>query len=129
MELRSEAAYAIYASCMYDPTFEKYLLKIEQYLSNPQTRCFGAFASGKLSGILIIQCGKILGIAVEENTRRKGIGRALINHAALYFSTLSAETDDDAVDFYRACGFECTRFERTFPDRISIRYNCIKNKF
>ena len=127
IELQTKAAYAIYSACMYQPAYPEYIAKISSYLSHPEICCFGAFNDHDLSGILIIQQGEILGIAVRSDMRKNGIGRALIDHAAQRFSTMSAETDGDAVDFYRACGFECTRFERSFPDGISVRYKCIRN--
>lgn len=112
---------------MYKPTYSKYIARIDDFLSDPEARCFGTFDEGSLIGILIVRSGEILGVAVRKDMQRRGIGCSLINHAAQYFSTLSAETDDDSVDFYRACGFECTRFERSFPDGISIRYKCNQN--
>lgn len=124
-ELYTEAAYAVYSDCMYKPDYQKYL----QHISEPDILCFGAFHEGELSGILIIKEGEILGIAVHQRVRGHGLGRSLIAHAAQHFSTLSAETDDDSVGFYRSCGFECTRFERVFPDGISVRYKCIRKSF
>lgn len=128
-ELQTEAAYAIYSACMYKPAYPEYIAKISGFLSDSEVYCLGSFDNNTLTGILIVRSGEILGIAVQKQARRRGIGSSLINHAAQLFSTLSAETDDDAVDFYRACGFECTRFERRFPDGISVRYKCIQNNF
>jgi len=127
--MHSAEAFQIYASCMYCPSAEKYVQTVDGYLSDPETHCFGAFDGSALTGILIVRSGEILGIAVREGSRRKGVGRALIDHAAQQFSTLSAETDGDAVDFYRVCGFECTGFERSFPDGVCVRYQCIKKLF
>lgn len=126
-ELRSPIAYEIYAACMYLPTPQKYRALTDEYLSDPDVRCFGAFEDGNLTGILIVRSGEILGIAVHSGKRTQGVGRALIQHALHSFSTLAAETDSEAVDFYRRCGFKCTAFERIFPNGSCIRYKCKKH--
>jgi ribosomal protein S18 acetylase RimI-like enzyme len=56
---------------------------------------------------------EILTIAVAENARKRGIGSAMV--AALqnmYHLPIEAETDDDAVEFYRKCGFETTAIRK-----------------
>ncbi|MDO5063936.1 MAG: GNAT family N-acetyltransferase [Actinomyces bowdenii] len=45
-------------------------------------------------------------IAVDEAQRGRGRGRELVERLALLGSSIVAETDDDAVGFYRALGFE-----------------------
>lgn len=116
---------------MYLPTPEKYRRRIDEFLSDSSVHCFGAFEHENLVGILILRNSEILGVAVRKNFRRQGVGRLLIRHAAeaLFFPQITAETDDDSVGFYRACGFECTKFERTYSDGISVRYNCTMNFF
>lgn len=126
-ELFTDAAYEIYSACMYLPTPQKYRALTDEYLSDPDVYCFGAFEDGNMNGILIVRRGKVLGIAVHPDKRIQGVGRALIQHALLFFPILCAETDSDAVTFYRRCGFECTSFERTFPDGSRIRYACEKH--
>lgn len=112
---------------MYQPTAEKYLARIDEYLSDPAVRCLGAFRKDQLTGILIVRDGEILGIAAHANCRGQNIGRFMIQHALGFFPVLTAETDDDSVDFYRRCGFECTAFERIFPDGSRVRWRCKKH--
>lgn len=126
-ELQSHTAYEIYSACMYLPTPQKYQTLMDEYLSDPDVCCLGAFENGNMTGILIVRCGEILGIAVHPAKHAQGVGRALIQHALRIFPVLCAETDSDAVNFYRCCGFECTAFERTFPDGCRIRYSCRKH--
>jgi len=126
-ELNTNAAYEIYSACMYKPSPEKYRTLIDEYLSDTAIHCFGSFENGRLVGILIVRHGEILGIAVHSDKRIQDVGRTLIRHALSIFPALSAETDSDAVNFYRRCGFECTAFERTFPDGCRIRYECKKH--
>jgi len=117
----------VFSASMYHPTPEKYASAAEDWLSDPGTHCFGAYEGDELLGILVVRGGDILGIAVREDARRRGIGRKLILHALSLFPILSAETDADSVGFYRACGFVCTSFERTFPDGTVLRYRCERN--
>jgi len=54
----------------------------------------------------------IANIAVTEECRGQGIGRAVV--AALrekYALPIELETDDDAIGFYRKCGFDAEPFE------------------
>lgn len=85
------------------------------------------FSDTHIIGILLLDGDEIIGISIHPFFRRRKFGRSLILHAAktLNLSILTTETDEDAIAFYRSCGFECMRFERTFPDGICIRYNCI----
>jgi ribosomal protein S18 acetylase RimI-like enzyme len=68
---------------------------------------------------------RIRGIAVHPAHRRMGIGRRLIESimAANPALTLYAETDGDAVGFYRACGFGTT----SLGNRLSgtERFACV----
>jgi N-acetylglutamate synthase-like GNAT family acetyltransferase len=49
----------------------------------------------------------IRSIAVEPAWRHRGLGRTLLDALAEHMDAtrIVAETDDDAVDFYRRCGF------------------------
>ena len=123
-EMRSPEAYEIYSACMYRPTPEKYAAAVRDYLSDSGTHCFGTYCSGELLGILVVRGGEILGIAVRNDARCKGVGRSLIAHAKSMHPRLTAETDDDAIGFYRSCSFACQPFERTFPDGTALRWRC-----
>ena len=37
---------------------------------------------------------------------------------------ISAQTDQDAVGFYRRCGFTIEEVVVEYPDGLSVRYNC-----
>ncbi len=64
----------------------------------------------------------IAGIAVSEQCRGQGIGRFMINTLqSKYNMAIELETDDDAIGFYRKCGFETSPF-----DKNNIRrYKCV----
>ena len=56
---------------------------------------------------------EILHIAVVESARGLGVGRKMIGALVKqYKKAIEAETDDDAVDFYRKCGFEVTAIRK-----------------
>jgi 8-oxo-dGTP diphosphatase len=63
-------------------------------------------------------------IAVAPAEQRQGLGRSLVEGvAALYELTgLSAETDRDAVDFYRHCGFDVASLGEVYPG--TERFRC-----
>lgn len=63
-------------------------------------------------------------IAVDANLRGQGIGRKFIEFIRdeLDFRQAEAETDDDAIGFYRACGFKVESIQQ---NSFSIqRYRC-----
>ena len=101
--------------------------EVEKYRSSDTLRFCGWVEGGTILGI----CGfevhsdklEIHLIAVDQALHKQGTGRAMI--AALqtkYRLLIEAETDDDALGFYRRCGFETTRF--THP-QWGIRYTCV----
>lgn len=71
------------------------------------------------------EAGWIRGIAVDPDRQRKGIGRALVRALRTRTSglTLHAETDHDALRFYRACGFEATSLGEKYPG--VERFECV----
>ena len=66
----------------------------------------------------------ILDIAVSSDFRGQGIGSRLVNYIKdkINPKKIIAETDDDAVLFYKKYGFEATPIK---TDYDSNRYNCI----
>lgn len=84
----------------------------EQYESDPTWQIRGAYRDGRLVGCLGIELlgqdsSRIRHVAVDRLHRREGIGRTMIESISRrqQFSQLIAETDAEAVDFYRALGF------------------------
>ena len=71
--------------------------------------------------------GVIAHLAVHPDTRKQGIGHRLIDNgvATLGLRSVEAETDQDAVGFYRACGFETQKIESRYPG--IRRFRCIYN--
>jgi N-acetylglutamate synthase-like GNAT family acetyltransferase len=84
---------------------------IERYQSG-EWSLFGYLDEGAVIGCIGLEplsasVARIRGIAVARRRRGRGIGRSLITDAQRRAdATLIAETDADAVDFYRGCGFD-----------------------
>ena len=74
-----------------------------------------AVAAGCLS--VVRRWGRLTALAVERPFRGRGIARAVVDasFALLGLDTLEAETDGDAVGFYRACGFSVTPLGEKHP--------------
>ncbi|MGE8034435.1 GNAT family N-acetyltransferase [Lysinibacillus sp. NPDC093692] len=103
--------------------YEKYIL-----LSN---RTLYSFESeGEIIGCIGIEqfnlskC-EIKHIAVLTDQRGKGIGNKMINYIASKYSSIVAETDCEAVDFYRRYGFFITSLGEKYPgvERFLCQYN------
>ena len=132
--LMSEDAFSIYASCMYHPTYKDYKAQMEDYLSDSSTKVFVYEDRGRKTGMMVLKlsedAAEIIGIAVSDNARRKGIGTQLIKRAmeSQKLKRVKAQTDDDSIGFYRKCGFSEEKIVIEYPDGSSVRYNCVLNK-
>ncbi len=132
--LLSEEAFSIYASCMYRPTYEAYQAQMEDYLRDSSVNVYTYEQQGRIAGMLVLMLSKtdaeIVGIAVSENARRKGIGKRLIRSvmASENLESVKAQTDDDSIAFYRKCGFSEQKTVVEYPDGSSVRYNCVLHK-
>jgi len=72
--------------------------------------------------------GWLLHLAVRPDYRRQGIGKSLISQVMEQFKleSVALETDQNAVDFYRACGFTAVEITSKWPG--VHRYRCIKGQ-
>jgi ribosomal protein S18 acetylase RimI-like enzyme len=70
--------------------------------------------------------GWILHLAIHPTLRHRGLGRNLIEHVMgqLCWQSVGLTTDQDAVDFYRACGFTAVEFHSPWPG--IHRFRCTK---
>lgn len=94
------------------PNEEKLARTIKEYASNDNIRVFGCSKDYLICGIIVLdvsskECAVIKAIAVEEHYRKQGIGKVMIQHLIneVLVKIVAAETDDDAVGFYRNTGF------------------------
>lgn len=128
--LLSDEAFSIYSFCMYKPTYEGYKKQMEQYISDSSTKIFVCESEYEKVGILVLdqsnRRNEIKGIAVSEKHRRHGIGKIMICQVmdSEQLETIEAQTDDDAIGFYRKCGFSENMIVIEYPDGSFVRYNC-----
>ena len=129
--LLSEEAFSIYASCMYHPTYDEYKTQMEDYLLDSSVKVFVSENRGRKTGMMVLKlseaAAEIIGIAVSENARRKGIGKQLIQRVmeSENLESIKAQTDDDSIGFYRKCGFSEERIVIEYSDGSVVRYNCV----
>ena len=130
--LLSKEAFALYAPCLYQPTYDSYRERMRGYLAAPGVVVGVGRVGGEPVAMLALAheapgaVGVIVGIAVAPAWRRQGIGRRLLAWAREneHLSILRAETDDDAVGFYRLSNFAVTRAVKQYPDGAAVRYEC-----
>lgn len=114
---------------------QDYLEKLLNIFYTKEKRAFFVrLNKGKIIGIIGLDCsqapyGWITHIAVHPDFRKKGIGRNMINEAAktLSLTTVGLETDQDVVDFYRACGFTTIEVFSRWPG--THRYQCTRGQW
>ena len=128
--LLSEEAFFIYASCMYKPTVEKYRSQLAQYLADPSVKIIVCKDQSEKIGMLVLvqsdHAAEIVGIAVRADRRHHGIGKWMIQQVmeSGNLEKITAQTDEDAIGFYRQCGFSEETEHVEFPDGIGVRYRC-----
>ena len=129
--LLSEEAFSIYASCMYHPTYDEYKTQMEDYLLDSSVKVFVSENRGRKTGMMVLKlseaAAEIIGIAVSDNARRKGIGKQLIQRVmkSENLESVKAQTDDNSIGFYRKCGFSEERIVIEYSDGSVVRYNCV----
>ncbi len=115
----------------YNPTKEKLLKLTENYHKNQDISSFASFNSDKISGIIVVQKinnenYEIIDISVDKDYQKQGIASKLIDYITekLNIKTLFAETDDDAVGFYKKYGFKA----EIIKNKKYTRYKCTLNR-
>ena len=95
---------------------------------NRYNKIIGARLGGKLVGLVGVHQAddqiEIMHLSGVREMQCKGIGKRLINHLRSMhpMRVLVAETDKDAVGFYRKCGFECESIGEKYPG--TERFQC-----
>jgi len=132
-QFNTSAVFRVFSSCMHMPTWDKFILKAAEYMSNDAVSILGYYSDNQIAGVIVVAeqangVFEIKGIAVDCKYRRQGIGKVLIKYVYENFpvSLLTAETDDDAVYFYTQCGFKAEKFTRISENGEYVRYKCVK---
>lgn len=122
----------VFADCMYMPTQERLVNCSKEYMAKESIHIYGFYDDAQITGVIAIEqlqdgAAEVKGIAVNSEYRKRGIGKRLIQYSCetLSITELIAETDDDAVEFYKSCGFITEKF---LKNGKYIRYNCIFHK-
>ena len=113
--LREPECLALLAPSMFHPTEARVAQRAEMFMRDSAIEAWACRAEGALAGLIVLAVngheGVIRAIATAETMRGRGVGRFLVERGMERFglSLLTAETDDDAVGFYRRCGFVVSR--------------------
>lgn len=104
--------------------------ELNSYNAEESKDLFGCFINGELAGLVGIirqdeHAVEISHIAVQQKWRGKGIGRGMITEISKTpgIETITAETDHEAVGFYRSAGFAITSLGEKYPG--VERFACI----
>ena len=125
--LDNPAILLILAASVYQNSLENAEKRAGEYRARHNWSFYGWIENDDVIGV----CGfkvyhtdhvEILNIAVAEQARGQGIGRAMVTALRDEFLLpIHAETDDDAVDFYRKVGFGAAAFTKNGYNR----WNCV----
>ena len=115
------------APSVFNPTKEKLLNRAEKYLNTDNIFIYALNDNGEYKGIAVFvileNTVTILDIAVKPEFQKQGIGSKLIDFIKKKFKVekIVAETDNDAVNFYKKYGFSIEEIE---TDYETERYKC-----
>ncbi|NLG24810.1 MAG: GNAT family N-acetyltransferase [Clostridiales bacterium] len=130
--LTSAEAAPLLAASMFDPTPSRVAERARALQADPNAAAWGLYERAKLIGLIAVDrsepgAARVRAIAVAEGARRSGVGAALVRHAGRMLApgALIAETDDDAVGFYRKTGFSVEPLGEVYPG--VRRYRCALN--
>lgn len=105
---------ALMKPSVYDPTLERLKCRTEKYSADKNIFVYACKIDSVYAGIVVLKTendtAEILDIAVKPEYRKHGIGKSLIDFIFTQFpiDNITAETDDEAVGFYKKCGFAVT---------------------
>ena len=126
--LCNKSVYSLLAPSVFNPTPERLLSRAEKYQADDTVKVYAYSENGEYKGIIAFkikeQTAEILGIAVKPEYQGKGIGSRLINYIFSQFAVnkVTAETDDDAIGFYKKYGFAVADINNKYDTK---RYVCV----
>lgn len=120
----SEDVFSLISGCHYNPTKEKIDRIVDNINTDKNVYAFGLFENTLLCGIIILKklvddsC-EITEISTLKEYRGKHIGSRLIDYSLIKLKckSIKAETDNDAVGFYKNYGFSITSLENKYHNR------------
>lgn len=99
------------APSVYNPTEKRLLNRANKYQEDENTNIYAYKHNGEYKGIIVFEISNnsavILDIAVKPEYQGMGIGSKLVDFIFDRFNpkNITAETDDDAIGFYKKYGF------------------------
>ncbi len=114
-----------------NPTEERLLNRANKYKKDENVNIYAYKDNDEYKGIVVFNIAKssatILDIAVKPDYQGQGIGSKLIDFIFNSFNAqnITAETDDDAIGFYKKYGFAVAKTETKFNTK---RYICVCDK-
>ena len=119
---------SLLACSIYMPTPEKLETLADTVSSDPAVSAYACYINSAPRGVIVLRRigddAEITQIAVDPAHRNRGIASGLISFAATTLAPrrIIAETDDDAVGFYRKAGFCVASLCEQYPG--IVRYRC-----
>ena len=110
-KLSDSAILHLLAPSVFNPTPERLLSRAEKYQADDKSKVYAYSENGEYKGIIVFKTedntAEILDIAVKPEYQGQRIGSRLIDYIFTRFAVnkITAETDDDAIEFYKKYGF------------------------
>lgn len=127
--LSNDSNLEILKESVFEPTKEKLIKRADYYENTNGIVSYGYAYDDVILGLIVLDTKNkdeivILDIAVKKDTQKRGIGKALLNYVIceLKPKILIAETDDDAVGFYKKNKFEIVNLREKYLN--NTRYEC-----
>lgn len=125
-QLDNPSILQIMAYSEYEESLERATKRARAHRENAAQYVYGWIENSVVLGVCAFQLQSdkvtINGIAVAEHSRKRGIGGAMISALRKkYKMEIEAETDDDAVGFYRKRGFIVSELPRVYDN---CRWSC-----
>jgi len=134
LDISDTELYEFLSYCMF-PSSDRIALECSRYRSQPDRELYGTFSEGRLTGLIGLIHGEseteLKHIAMRPEYRNMGYGSQLIRTALEVKKNkiLYAETDHDAVGFYKKNGFKISSLGEKYPgvERFRCVYDCKEN--
>ena len=127
--LREERIASVIAHSLFAPTAQKLSALADACAADADCFAYACCAGEVVLGAMVVErrdemC-EIMHIATHPDWRGMGVASRLIAfaHSAMNCREICAETDDDAVGFYRKCGFAAVSLGEKYPG--VVRHRCV----
>lgn len=127
--LSNDSNLEILKESVFEPTKEKLIKRANYYENTDGVVSYGYAYNDVILGLIVLDVKNkyeiiILDIAVKKDHQKRGVGKALLNYVLFELEPkiLIAETDDDAVGFYKKNKFEIVNLREKYLN--NTRYEC-----